>query len=143
MTALKKSLCVLLCLVTCLFGSSFSAEAAESDIMPLLDYTDFVLSSFGISNNKATVSISCSGSDSVTKITAETCLQRKFGLIWTKVDIGTANNVWKDSTTKSYLNAEHTATLSKSATYRCKTVFKVYSGSKSESITLYSNTASY
>lgn len=143
MSTLKKTFCVALCLMTCLFSFSLPAEAAESDIMPVYDYTDFVTSTFGISGSKATVSISCSGSSGVTKITAQTCLQKKFGLIWVKCDIGTANNVWTDSTTKEYLNASHSAMLTESGTYRAKTVFTVYSGSNSEKVTIYSGTDKY
>lgn len=145
MATLKKTFCMLLCVITCFFSFSISAQAAESDISPCYDYTRQTSSALGISNSgKATVSIGCTGlNSSVSKIKAETCLQRKVGLIWVKADIGTTNNVWTDTTTNYYLNASHSATLSKSGTYRAKTIFTVYCGSNSEKITVYSGTSTY
>ncbi len=145
---LKKVCCFLFTMIACIlsFLAPQVAEASEYDIMPYYDYTRQASSSLSInSSGKATVSISCTGiSGKVSKITAETCLQRKVGLIWVKVDIGTTNNVWTDSTTNYYLNSSHSTTVSKSGTYRAKTVFKVYNTStKSESITIYSNTVEY
>lgn len=145
---LKKAFCVLISMIMCVI--SFSApqivEASDYGITPYYDYTRQVTSNLAISSSgKATISIGCTGiSGKVSKITAETCLQRKVGLIWVKVDIGRTNNVWTSSTTNYYLNTSYSTTLSKSGTYRAKTVFTVYNtSSKSENISIESSSVSY
>lgn len=144
MTKMKKSFCFFLCLLIGLFGFSTTTEAAVSGITPYYDYTMMASSDLYISSSgKATVAISCCGMSNCTKISAETCLQRKVGIIWVKVNIGVSGNIWTSSTTSRDLNTSYSAMLSKSGTYRAKTIFTVYSGSKSEKITLYSGTDTY
>lgn len=148
MSVLKKSFCILLCFIIslCSFGITASAASEDNNVaVPYYDYTRYASSAFGIeSNGEATVSIGCMGlDDTVTKITAETCIQKKFGLIWIKTDIGTTNNVWTDSSSKHYLNASHSVILKNSGTYRAKTVFKVYKGTNYETVTIYSGTAKF
>ncbi|MFR5876640.1 MAG: hypothetical protein ACLUFN_09155 [Eubacterium sp.] len=144
MTKRKKSFCFFLCLLIGLFGFSTTTEAAVSGITPYYDYTMFTSSGLNItSSGRADVSIVCSGMSNCTKISAETCLQRKVGIIWVKVNIGVSGNIWTSSTTSQDLAKTYSAMLSKSGTYRAKTIFTVYSGSKSEKITLYSGTDTY
>lgn len=142
-----KSVSVIICLIACLFGNNLIAHASTEDMVtPYYDYAQYVSVGLGISSNgKASVSIHCSGiSTSVKKITAETCIQRKVGLIWVKQDIGTTNDVWNDSKNGFALNASHSAQLNKSGDYRAKTVFHLYDSSgKSEKITAYSNVVNY
>lgn len=145
---LKRSFCTLLSIIVCLLSLNVPhiVEASSGDIMPYYDYTRQATSNLSISSaGKATISIGCTGiSGKVSKISAETCLQRKVGLIWVKVDIGKTNNVWTSSTTNYYLNASYSTTLSQKGTYRAKTIFTVYNtSSKSEKVTIYSNTVSY
>lgn len=143
---LKKFICPLLCVICCLLVFPTTVQAAESDVMPLYDYTRQASAALSInSNGKATLSISCTGiKGEASKINAETCLQRKVGLIWVKVDIGMTDNIWKDNSSTYYLNASHSTTVNKSDKYRTKTVFTVFNNSnKSEKVTIYSNEVEY
>lgn len=135
-----------MCVLSCLLIFPIVAQAAETDTaMPLYDYTRQASSALAINNGKATVSISCTGiKGQASKIEAETCLQRKVGLVWVKVDIGQTNNVWIDKSSTYYLNASHTANINKSGKYRAKTVFTVFNNSNnSEKVTIYSNEVDY
>lgn len=125
---------------------AFASEFEKPDgISPQYDYTQYVLSNLNItSSGKANVTIHCTGISGVTKkITAKTCIQRKVGIIWVKTDIGTSDDYWYDSSSSAIFNTSHTVQLSKSGTYRAKTVFTVYSSNDSEDITMYSGTDSY
>ena len=146
MKSLKKLMIITLCFILCFTGTTVTANAAaENSADPCYDYTRQASSGLIInSSGKATVSISCTGlNSSVTKITSETCLQRKFGLIWIKANIGTTNNVWTYTANDYLLVTSHSANLSKKGTYRAKTVFTVYKGTSSEKVTIYSLTAEY
>ena len=67
-----------------------------------------------------TVSLSCIGIGGVTtKITAETKLERKWGLFWLDVD------EWTDVSNSTNLVTSHYVQLSKKATYRAKTDYTV------------------
>ncbi len=141
-------LSVAMAFIMCLFGNATSVLAFDdpgNTVTPYYDYTQYVTSNLNItSSGRATVTIHCSGaSSSVTKIKAETCIQRKVGIIWVKTDIGTSDDYWYDTANSVVLNASHSAQLSKSATYRAKTVFTVYTANDSEKITMYSGTDSY
>lgn len=142
-------LSVFMALIMCLFGNATAVSASENapddTVTPYYDYTQYVTSNLNItSSGRATVTIHCSGvSSSVKKIKAETCIQRKVGIIWVKTDIGTSDDYWYDTSNSVVLNASHSVQLSKSATYRAKTVFTVYTSSDSEKITMYSGTDSY
>lgn len=144
MKKVKKVMIFIICFILCFTGNAFMANAADNDIQPYYDYTRQTSSNLYInSSGKADVSISCTGYSGVTKITSETCLQRKVGLIWIKADIGTTNNVWTYSVNKDLLATSHSAKLSKTGTYRAKTVFTVYKSSNSEKITVYSQSDKY
>lgn len=74
------------------------------------------------SNGKATVAFNCTGiTGKTTGITAETKLERKWGLLWLDVD----GAEWTDTTTNIYLSTSHTFQLSKTGTYRATTKFTV------------------
>ena len=71
-------------------------------------------------NGEATVSLCCIGKSGVTtKITAETKLERKWGLLWLDVE------EWTDVSNSTNLITGHTVQLSKKATYRAKTKYTV------------------
>lgn len=73
-------------------------------------------------NGRATVSLACLGLNGVTtKITAETKLERKWGLLWLDVD----GAEWTDTTTSYTLSVNHYAQLSKTGTYRATTEYTV------------------
>lgn len=70
----------------------------------------------------ASVDLSCIGMGGVTtKITAETKLERKWGLLWLDVD----GAEWTDTSSTYYLSKSHYAQLSKKATYRATTEYTV------------------
>lgn len=148
MTKMKRRIALLLTLLIALSNTTIIALAAQSDdtgIMPLYTYTHNASSSLGISNGKATAVVYCRGySGSTKKITAETCIQKKFGLIWIKVDIGTSDNYWHDSTSNYYLSTSHSVSLSDSGTYRAKTEYVVTgTDGGSETITVHSSEIKY
>ena len=69
---------------------------------------------------KATVSLVCIGISGVTtKITAETKLERKWGLLWLDVE------EWTDVSNSTNLVTSHYVQLDKKATYRAKTKYTV------------------
>lgn len=73
-------------------------------------------------NGRATVSLACVGIGGVTtKITAETKLERKWGLLWLDVD----GAEWTDTTTEYALSVNHYAQLSKTGTYRATTKYTI------------------
>ena len=85
-----------------------------------------VISSSGLSE----VSVSYYGIKNVTtKVAVTTYIQKRtLGLFWTKVDIGTANNQWVDTSTELSGYFIHKTQLKSKGTYRV--VIKiVFSGS--------------
>lgn len=142
----KKSLSIFLALIFLFSCFALPAKAAMPDeAVPYYDYTHLASTSLAISSSgTATAAIHCIGyQGKTTKIKAETCLQKKFGLIWVKVDIGTSGNIWTDTTSKYYLNASHTHSVS-TGTYRTKVVFYVYGDNdKYEKITVYSDSVKH
>lgn len=146
MNQVKRGLVFFMAVIMSLCSLSMNAYADDSaTIMPLYDYTSNASSSLGFSNGRAVAGVYCMGyAGTTTKITAKTCIQKKFGLIWIKVDIGTSDDYWYDSTTNYYLSKEHSVTLSGSGTYRAKTEYVVTgSNGKSETITVHSSEREY
>ncbi len=147
MNNVKRIMTFIICFIFCFTGTNIVADAATNNnvAQPYYDYTRQATSNLHISSSgKADVSISCTGlNTNVTKITSETCLQRKVGLIWIKADIGTANDVWTYTVYKYILAKSHSTNLSKTGKYRAKTVFTVYQGTNSEKVTIYSGTDTY
>ena len=73
-------------------------------------------------NGKASVTYNCAGISGVTTgITAETKLERKWGILWLDVD----GAEWTDTTTANHLTKTHTFQLTKTGTYRATTKFTV------------------
>lgn len=52
--------------------------------------------------------------------------KRTLGLFWSKVDIGTRNNEWTDTTSSCLYTKKRTYQLSSSGTYRINVEIKVY-----------------
>ena len=74
------------------------------------------------SSGKASITYNCAGISNVTTgITAETKLERKWGLLWLDVD----GAEWTDTTTNVFLSKTHEIQLSKTGTYRATTKFTV------------------
>lgn len=145
MTAAKRGVMLFMTFIMSICSLTMTAYAKDDTIMPMYDYTSIASSSIGISNGYATAGVQCTGYQGTTKkITAETCIQKKFGLIWIKVDIGTSDDCWYDSTTNYYLKTSHSVKLSSSGTYRAKTVYVVTGNDgKSETITVHSSERGY
>ena len=74
------------------------------------------------SSGKASITYNCTGISNVTTgITAETKLERKWGLLWLDVD----GAEWTDTTADVFLSKTHEIQLTKTGTYRATTKFTV------------------
>lgn len=147
MQKMIKRFSLFLCLVMCFCSTALNVQAEEDyGIMPLYSYTHNASSNISITSaGKATAAVYCMGyNGEVKKISAKTCIQKKFGLIWTKVNIGTSDNYWYDTTTDYSLATSHSVNLSSSGTYRAKTTYTVYgTDGGTEQITVNSSSATY
>ena len=116
---MKKALAFLLVVLSVFSVIGCSVMAAG--IEPRWNNTSTATVSLVINDNgMATVSLSCIGIGGVTtKITAETKLERKWGLFWLDVD------EWTDVSNSTNLVTSHYVQLSKKATYRAKTDYTV------------------
>lgn len=131
---LKKIISIMLCFVVIMSICTISASASEL-ISVNYAYTRSCSSDISVSNKTITAKSSVIGyNGTTTKVVIKQTLQKKTSSgIWTSA--GSAN-----STTNSYR-----ATLSKKYTglssgkYRLKSVFTVYAGNNSETITKYSS----
>lgn len=129
----KRLFSMIAVLVICVVSVSNTVFAVE--ITPYWSYTSTCSSTLSISGKTATCTSKATGySGTTTKIVISQTLQKK-----------TSSNSWSevDSWSETYNSFVGTATnysynLS-SGTYRLKSVFTVYSGSKCETITKYSS----
>jgi len=93
----------------------------------------FAITSSGLAN----VEIDYQGISGVTtKVTSTVYIQKKFlGLFWTKVDIGTTDDEWVDSSTNVSGTFSHSVQLGSSGTYRAVFEIKMYgSGGATDTI---------
>lgn len=121
---MKKALAFILAFVAVFSLVSFNMNNAEAiDIAPYLNNTTSATVSLTInSSGKATIGFNCRGISGVTtNITAETKLERKWGIFWLDVDGGE----WTDTTTERFLSLTYYLQLSKTGTYRATTKFTV------------------
>lgn len=82
-----------------------------------------------ISINKAgiaTINLICRGKSDVTKIKAKTCIEKKSGTKWVKVNVGTSDNYIYHSVNSSRMMTSFTKQLTGSGSYRCTTTFTLY-----------------
>ena len=89
------------------------------------------------SSGKATVSVDYAGISGVTtKVTSTVYLEKKtLWLFWTRVDIGTTDDEWVDSSTSVSGSFTHSKQLSSTGTYRAVFVVKMYgSGGATDTI---------
>lgn len=109
-----------------LFGycCSYIAEARYSYVTSASSYLTVI-------NGKASCSSIISANSKATKIKATQYLEKKSGNKWSTVSGGT----WSDSSTTHSLSMSNSKSDLSSGTYRLRTVFKVYSGSSSETVT--------
>lgn len=128
---MKKILAIMMVVVTLVSLVAMPASADESPgITPYLNNAErssciFDISSSGLS----TVHVSYTGIQGVTtKVTVTTYLQKKtLGLFWTKVDIGTTNKEWVDTSTQVSGTFVHQYQLQSTGTYRA-VITIVFSG---------------
>lgn len=128
---MKKTLALVLMILTVFSMVGITANA--TGVEPRWNNTNTATVVLGInSSGKATISYNCMGISSLTtSITAETKLERKWGLLWLDVD----GAEWTDTTTNTYLSKTHNIQLSKTGTYRATTKFTVSgSGGSNDSI---------
>ncbi len=121
---MKKTIALLLAVLSIfsiLGSTAFGVVAAG--VEPRWNNTSTATVGLGINENgRATVSLICNGKSGVTtKITAETKLERKWGLLWLDVD----GAEWTDTTSSDYLAVTHYFQLSKTGTYRATTEYTV------------------
>lgn len=110
------------------------SEEGESQVQPRYSYTNVISCLLSKSNGKALCVASVGGySGTTTKIVIKMTLQKKTLLWWSKVQ------EWS-STTNSHSAAMSKTVAVESGKHRVKLVATVYSGSKSEEITMYSET---
>ena len=114
------------------------AWSNENDMVaPVYEYADDIISSLSINSGTAELRCSASGSSKVvTKISATMYLEKYNNGKWP-----VAGN-WSKSKDGNILTFSKTASVTKGL-YRVRTVFTVYSGSKSETITRYSSDVRY
>lgn len=131
---MKKVLSIVLALIAVLTMVNMTSNYAEAaDIKPYYNNVNSTHVSLTInSSGKATVTVTCRGiSGTTTGITAETKLERKWGIFWLDVDGGE----WTDTVSSTNLSKSHTLQLSKTGTYRATTTFTVSgSGGANDSI---------
>ena len=126
---MKKIVSILLVigLVCCLAGTA----TAETTVQPRLNNTTAATLVFSIDENGlAEVVLTCYGEcGTMTGVTATTYIEKKtFLFFWSRVDIGTGNDVWVDIYAGCDFIKGHTVQLTSKGTYRAVTEM-VVSGS--------------
>lgn len=139
---MKKFICLVLtviltCCITVSVFASFEDVAITDKVDARYAYTNKITSIVSISSKNATCQSTVQGSSkTVTKIVVKQTLQYKSGAKW--LDVAS----WVETVNKSSVSFNNTKYNIGSGTYRVKTTADVYSGSKYETITVYSKTAS-
>ncbi len=146
---MKKRILSYLLAAALLLCACWPAAAATGDgniAQPYYNNTDSSKVTFTISSNgTATVSLRCVGVSGVTtSIEAVTRIERQLLTnVWTKVDIGTENKEWVDSTSSYRLLASHSVKLSQTGTYRAVTTFTIRGTGGSPDVIVHRVTATY
>lgn len=83
----------------------------------------------------ATFYLTCRGKSDVTKIKAKTCIEKKSGTRWVKVNVGTSDNYIYHSVNSSKMMTSFNKPLTGSGSYRCTTTFTLYAKT-TETITI-------
>lgn len=109
------------------FAIGASATSINDGIQPLWNNTTDVYTSFSISSSgKATITMSCDGDSNFTRVNIVSYIEKKtLGLFWTRVEIGTNNNEWKDSSNKNPYAQTRSTTLDSKGTYRAVVTYTV------------------
>ena len=130
---------LLLTSMTGAFAVNAVAETSDGDseIVPLYDSASYVHSFLSISSGTANCKAKINGYSDVTKIVVTMTLQKKSTLFWS------TTTSWTETyyATTAYLYKLYGGLSS--GTYRVKSKFVVYTGSSSETITMYSSEVAY
>lgn len=86
-------------------------------------------------DGSASVTLRCSCKSDVTKIKAKTCIEKKSGTKWVKVNVGTSDNYIYHSASSSRMITSFKKQLTGSGSYRCTTTFTLYAKT-TETITI-------
>lgn len=92
-------------------------------------------------DGNSSVTLRCPGKSDVKKIKAKTCIEKKSGTKWVKVNVGTSDNYIYHSVNSSKMMTSFTKQLTGSGSYRCTTTFTLYAKT-TETITI-TNYAEY
>lgn len=125
---MKKIISAILTLTLFIGVLACGTSAQASTIQPLLNNTSSTCTNFVIndSTGKATVTISCTGDSHFTRVNVVTYIEKKtLGIFWKRVEIGTENNEWKDSSNKNPYNTTRSTTLKSKGTYRAVVTYTV------------------
>ena len=128
----RKVIALLLALVSLFsLGICSSAYNGNNTVSPYYLYTSKAESKLSITNGVASCKSKLTGYVYLTtKIEATQYLEKKNGTSWET----TIDRTWSDSTNSYILSMSNSKSNLSSGTYRLRTVFTVYSGTKSESI---------
>ena len=131
----KKILALVMCLVLmCGTGLIANAETTENQVQPRYSYTNTISATLSNSSGKALCIGNVNGyNGTTTKIVLTVTLQKKTLFWWSKVQ------EWTTTANTYYATISKTVAVG-SGTHRVKVNAVVYSGSKSEEITMYSKT---
>lgn len=138
--ALKKTLIVFVlyltgCICTTPLPVAYAAEPPLGGDVTIAPCMEYILSSgctLSINNSTAYINASVRSVSSTTKCQIILKLQQKTGSSWKTIQS------WTDSKTGSYMTLSKTKTVTRGKTYRATATFTVWSGTKTESKTVYS-----
>lgn len=120
---------ILASLLLIIILSTFILTAvAETGIMPRYNNTGSTTTNFSISSSgKASIAANYYAYPSYFRSATVTSYieKRTLGLFWSKVDIGTPNNEWVDTSTNSTDVFGHSVNLSSTGTYRAIVVYEI------------------
>lgn len=125
---MKRTICILLSLIilAALPVSVFAARAPDDVELQYVNAGKIdIIFSVNTSGN-STITLTCMGKSTVTKITAKTYIEKNVNGNWVKVNVGTADNVITDTVNSSTLLKTHSKTLTGSGSYRCTTTYTLY-----------------
>ena len=137
MATVNKRVVSALTVVLVIFGMTGVSFAGEYDVTPIYDYATEAICQLNISNGTAAAYSKVRGNyGTVTKVSASMYLEKYNNGKWPTV------RTWSDSKNSNVFELSRTTSVSEGL-YRVRTVFTVYSGNKSETITRYSSNVRY
>ena len=119
---------IALTLLVIILSTSILTATAETGVMPRYNNTSSTTSGFAISTDgKASVVAGYYAYPAYftsAKVTSY-IEKRTLGVFWTKVDIGTPNNEWVDTSTENTYTFGHEIYLDSKGTYRATVVYEI------------------